>query len=1411
MRLKKLTAHGFKSFADKTVITFDQPITGIVGPNGCGKSNTVDAVKWVLGELSAKSLRGGAMMDMIFNGSATRKPAGMASVSLTFENPVITDEGQGPGAKGQGAEETAGLGSSEPSPTAETQDSGPRTQDFPPRNRALPIDCDEVTVTRQLYRDGSSEYLINKQRARLRDIRELFMDTGIGTDAYSIIEQGRVALLLESNTKERREIFEEAAGISRFKARKKEAERKLDRTEQSLGLTRQRLDDLARRLRSVKVQAGRARSFQELSARLKGLQLNYALAEYHKLQSRFGEVNESLEQAEADHAVAARHLNEHEQRLADAQTEQHEVERHQKKLEHERLAAQSRKEQAEQRRLFARTTLEQLQEQIARDTKRLDELNERAGQLETELAEQTAAAETLASSRAQSESQLEQAQNEHRQHQHELNEKRAQLEDEKAGIVTLMRRTAQLHNEINSISQFERNLEGTREKLGERSAKVGEELERLLTLRDESQAKLADVQSLIGQQTAKVNDLKSQASQLDAEHRTLAEQLAKAKEDRSALDSRRTVLQEMQDRQEGITDAVKAVLARKATEPTQDSGPRTQDSPFYFVRGLLADMFETDVEHALIVEAALGEHQQSLVIDRLSDLTDNGGSEAVAALAGRVTFIAVDQHLIASSLSDFNPQSAIRNPQSVIELVKFRPEIGPIAWSILGRTFVAPDLRTARQWRQQLPDGCRFVTERGELLEADGRVFAGPVSSASHTGLISRRAELAQLQTKLAALDERIAADQHTLAQLSDQAGHIESVSQELRQNLYEANTMRVELSSRLESLGGQIAGLEREQPVLSAEIEQIHRQLHDAETKKTAHQTEAEVLEQDSAARQQAVESLTLAIDDLNAKVETSREEVTAIRVELSRLSEQLSAAQRQARQIEIALADVRRQGKLVEDQLGQHHQRIDELQRTEEEARTAALAASSALEQLEGSLEEVRDRLIAAEAAVEGLKTALAEHRTAAQQAEQLIHELHVQKRELEVKCEGVVQRAAEQLNLDVVARYREVMEGRNEGTEERRDEGEEEAAGVAASAATEGDEGIDNPQSAIRNPQLTQDSGPRTQDSFSIDWSAVETEITELRQKLDRLGHVNLDAIGEQDTVEKEFTDLQVQVKDIEDGKSKLESLIKQINEESRTRFEKAFNQIRENFAGAGGLFRKLFGGGRADVFLQPDENGHTDVLESGIEIIAKPPGKEPQSISLLSGGEKTMTAVALLLSIFQSKPSPFAILDEVDAALDEANVQRFAGIIKSFLDKSHFIVITHNKGTMQVCDILYGITMQERGVSKRVAVRFDQVGSGGQISQSAIEAQSAAELPDEDDDELIPSGTFDAGRLQAASQDPGNGHDEEPEAFDANESNESHESNNSIDESDESNEEKSPRLRNRLATMMQERQQIEAERN
>ncbi len=1306
MRLAKLTLTGFKSFADKTEIRFDQPIVGIVGPNGCGKSNVVDAIKWVLGDMSPKSLRGSAMMDCIFNGSANRKPSGMASVTLTFDNPLI----QGPGNGDQGPEEAPESG--EPDPRSLTPEPS-RAQ------RALPLDTDQVAVTRQLYRDGTSEYLINGQRARLRDIRELFMDTGIGTDAYSVIEQGKVARLLEANAAERRQIFEEAAGISRFKARKKEAIRKLERTEQNLALCRQRLEDTEKRLRAVKMQAARARSFQEYKRRLSELQLQHALAEYHRLQTQTAELAEQLEQAEADRSVAARALAEAEAAVNDAEIERQSILGRQKALDQERLSQQSAKEQAEQRRKFAASTLQDVKQHIARDETRLGELSDRRTQLEADQQQQAQAIGELQEAQAAAASRLDQAQASARDLHHQLNEQRSSLDDEKNGVTDLMRRAASLHNEIRALDTFAQNLTATREKLEQRTGHVAEQLEALLSQRDDATRRLEEATALHQRETDELARQKQLAGQFGSQLKSLSERLSETREKRTALEARRAALQEMEDKLEGISAPVKAVLARAKSnciharpEGRSDEGrDASSHDTFDFVRGLLAELVETSHENAPLVEAALGDYQQALIVDRLAEVcSNNGGRTARQALAGRVTFLAIDQPPLPPLIAAQDALASVGSLRAVIDLVRYPDWLGPIAWRLLGRTLIVRDLDAALLLRHTLPNGYRFVTEAGELLDADGRIFAGPVSAGAGGGIISRRAELAALQEQLGELDAIIASDQQTLTMLSDQASHIDGTIAELSQSIYEANSVKVEMTSRVESLDSQIKALEKEQPVLAAEAEQIHKQMREAREQREGHAVDAERVERDSAERQQRVSQLQEQIKALSAQIEQANEKVTAARVESGKLSEQLSAAQRQARQAEIAVADITRQHKLLEDQLAGYHQRIVSLETDQARAGEEAQAADHKLQELITQCELVQRKLTKFDEQVAELRGTVREQRGRVESADQTLHKLQVNQRELEVKTDAVKQRAFEQLDTDLTDAYRlrlNELEAQDTGDESP------EPQGVDTSVPT-------------AEPE---ESEPRSSDPFAIDWASVEAEITELRTKITRLGNVNVDAITEQEQLEDKHTDLADQVRDIDEARVQLEKLIEEINDKSRSRFEETFNEVQANFAGPQGMFRRLFGGGKATIELVPDEHGHVDVLESGIEITAKPPGKEPAALSQLSGGEKTMTAIAMLMAIFKAKPSPYAILDEVDAALDDANVERFTQIIRSFLDRSHFIVITHHKFTMQSCDVLFGITMQERGVSKRVSVKFDQIAADGSIAKEALQKDEPQAEPDE----------------------------------------------------------------------------------
>ncbi|MGB0768300.1 MAG: AAA family ATPase, partial [Phycisphaeraceae bacterium] len=1017
MRLAKLTLAGFKSFADKTEIDFDRPVVGIVGPNGCGKSNVVDAIKWVLGDQSPKSLRGSAMMDVIFNGSAARKPSGMASVTLTFENPVID----------------CGLpisdGGLENQQSTEHADQSEIRNPKSEINRVLPLDADEVAVTRQLYRDGTSEYLINNKRVRLRDIKELFMDTGIGTDAYSVIEQGKVARMLEANADQRRQIFEEAAGISKFKARKKEAERKLDRTEQNLALCRQRLEDTERRLRSVKMQAARARSFQEHKARLSELQLQYALAEYHKLSTELVEVNDQLEQAEADRVAAARELAKHEGALAEVEVERQAIADKLKRLEQERIQKEADKKQQAQKHAFAESTLGDVKLQIKRDADAMEELDEKKRRYANELEDIQAQVAAYEQQKAEGEARLETARQTNQDLQSQVAEAQSTLEDERRGVNQMLRRAQSLQSEVHALDTFKENLASTREKLDARSGQIAEQLESMLTQRDTLEAKLQEAEALLHDESEQLASQKQLAGEFGEQIGQLTERLAKQKEHRSSLQSRRGVLQEMQDNLEGISDPVKAVLAQAATgaggsiDQVERADDHAAPNPFGIVRGMLAELIEADVEHARLIEAALGENQQTLVVDRLADIcSSTTGRAVIDALGGRVTLLAIDQPPLPSTLDKL--RSAPAKP--IIDLVRYPDWLGPVVWRVLGQTLVVRDLDSAMLLRHAMPDGYRFVTDNGELLDADGRVHAGPVHAGSAAGLISRRSELASLQAELKELDALIASDQHALGALSGQASHVEHVSSQLQKSIYDLGASRAELTSRLDGLGSQIAALEKEQPTIAQETEQIHAQLADAADKRDRHAREHDRLERESEQKQQAIARIESEIAAKRESAEAAREEVTTQRVAAGQIAEQLASAQRGARQHEVAAADLARQHAKVEQQLAGYRQRIDELEHQRAAAANAAAALDAELQGLIAQVGTVTDSLAEFDRSMQDTRASVKRHRAETARLDSAVHQLEMSQREHEVKADAVKQRTFEQLDIDLVERYESLRDG-------------------------------------------------------------------------------------------------------------------------------------------------------------------------------------------------------------------------------------------------------------------------------------------------------------------------------------------------------------------------------------------------
>ena len=1231
MRLKKLILQGFKSFADRTEFVFDSPITGIVGPNGCGKSNVVDAFKWVLGEQSAKSLRGDAMLDVIFNGAAGRKPAGMAEVVLVFDNPRRADG-----------------------------------------TRMLNLDADEVTVGRRLFRDGTSEYQLNNQSSRLKDIRELFLDTGVGVDAYSVIEQGKVALLLDASSQERRVIFEEAAGISKFKARKKEAQRKLERVDQNLLRLNDIVEEVDKRLRSVRVQAGRARTYQEHSQRLRELRLTYALQEYHTLHEQQAAVGDEQQQAEGRLAQLVGQLADLRARHGESQRELDERSARRQRVEYELVQARAAVESARQRQQYASQQLEQIGQHLARLEQDRAEVQEREARTRQALEAETANLAALTAEVNEHGRQIEQQQAAFNDGQMQLNAVNRQVGQDKSTALELTRQLSAAASRLNAIEIERRNIVAQQSRLAERRQAVTGELESLEAARADLDGELAKVMDEIGQVQSQLEETRQEAENLGRQIATITEQLGAAREHRSGLLSRQKLLADLEARREGVSEGVKSVL-------------RDREQKYPFIRGLVADLLRVDVEHASVVEAALDGRDQMLV-------TEDGSAAAavredLAELEGRVNI------LCTASLPPFEDgYDWKQHPQRVrlaLDLVKFEGSALPVAQHLLGRTVVTEGLPDAMDLWHSGPRGYRYVTRDGEVIEADGTMKFGAL--AATMGLISRRSELEALGSQIAEVDGRIA---ELSAQLSDGNAHVKSLEEKqnaLRNALYQANTRRVEFGGRISQNSDRQSALRRELPMLDQELKTLLETIGNLSTECNELSQRRSGMEAEEAACHRRIEQATARQAELEQGLRSAGEVLTNLRIQLGQAQEKQLAAQQGVRRLEAALPELRQQIERIEQASSQAIEQRTAVAGELDAARAAEQEHAQRQEQLSAELETLAGAVAEAHRVVQESSDAVERGQVEHAAVEQSLHRLQVQAGELRVRLEGLVQRTLEELELDLPARYAELT----------------------------GQEGGWQPA--------------------QTDWDAVAEEIRQLKDKIQRLGNVNLDAIGEQDELEQRQTFLHTQYADLVESKKQLEDLIQEINKESCARFEQTFNAVREHFQG---MFRKLFGGGKADIYLEtelmerapvavadgaavaPDattssaEGAATpqpqiDLLDAGIEIIARPPGKQPVSISQLSGGEKTMTCVALLLSIFKSKPSPFCILDEVDAALDEANNQRFNLIVQEFSAQSQFIIITHSKRTMQITDTLYGVTMQEQGVSKRVAVKFDQVDTQGRI--------------------------------------------------------------------------------------------------
>jgi chromosome segregation protein len=1219
--LKRLELVGFKSFADKTQFDFATGITAVVGPNGSGKSNIVDAVRWILGEQSAKSLRGGEMADVIFNGSTTRRSLGLAEVTVTLSN----------------------------------------------ARRQLSIDAEEVQVTRRVYRSGEGEYLINQQLCRLKDIKDMFLGSGAGSSTYCIIEQGRVDVLLQASTKDRRVIFEEAAGISRFKAKKIETLRKLERVDQNLQRLRDIIEEVNKQLRSVKLQAAKAERYKEYSQRLQELRVALGLAEYHELSEKLA----------AETAVLTELRGELAERTRETESGEAEVRRFDESLAQLDGAIhdeESKLAQAREQIAAADTTLTRerglaadLEADLARHRSGLTELNARTAALESAAIEAEREC-TMSDTDCQQQRQRVQGLTDALQNTIvRLNLLARQIQADKTEHLEQMRRAAHFQNEVSSRKAQLESLRRERDRIRQKSDQAAEHL---ATLDVELQALNEAERNLQDRLAAARQGLMDRAQQRER-FRQMSEAAAALASDlraqRSGLASHIEVLDRLERTHEGLGAGVREVFAL-LEQP--DPGPWST------IVGMVADLLTVPREFAPLIDLALGDAAQRFVV-RDVEMLHQALKARQEPFSSRVSFLPLQQARTAP-----RPQLSEKLPdaQWAVDVVRCgQPELADLLEQLLGNTLIVRDLDTARRLIGQGP-GVRFITAQGELLEPDGTVTVGEQHAG--TGILSRKSELRELQLQAAELDSRIATTEQDLVGLRKQEEVLETEAASLQDEITVLGEQITDLSARVGQHQERRSGLHLEVETSQSEISGLDQEIASLDRTCTIAQGHADEAERNVQAVQQRLEQADRELHEREVLREQQQQDRESAKVALAQVEERLRALRSKHAQIDADLTQRRQERRQGEEQLAAARTRWEESQRMMLQAQ-ADLAkwyldketAQRQATQLSRTRDEQRSQR-------ETLNARLQTTRSTWQAKQQQAHDRELEANSLRLKRDGLADRLREDYQIDLAALYQESL-----------------AAHPKGNVADQEGEAPAEPQTIAETSTNGEQAGPciQTKDG-PLPIAQANQEIDELRRKLSRLGNVNLEALQELVELEARAKDLQVQFDDLIASQKSLLEIISQINEDSRKLFTETFASIRGHFQE---LFRKLFGGGMADIVLE-DEN---DILECGIEIIARPPGKELRSISLMSGGEKTMTAVALLLAIFRSKPSPFCILDEVDAALDEANIGRFTAVLREFLDVSQFILITHSKRTMQMADVLYGITMQESGISKRVAIRFD----------------------------------------------------------------------------------------------------------
>ena len=1186
MKFKRIEIQGFKSFADKITVNFEQGVTGIVGPNGCGKSNVADSIRWAMGEQSAKSLRGSSMQDVIFNGTEKRPAQSFSEVSLVFDN----------------------------------------------TEKLFPLEYDEVTITRKLYRSGESEYMINKTPCRQKDILELFRDSGAGRDGYSVIGQGRIDELLSAKPEDRRTVFEEAAGIAKFKNRKAEAERKLERTRDNLSRIGDILFELEKQLGPLKQQAEVAKTYLELKEKLKNLEINVYLYQYENAESQKQLIKNRIAGIEEETAARQKELDEA-TRLFDSSLENiknmdEEIEKFRDELLI--LTVGLEKNAGEVRVLQAK------KDSVVSSLKRI---SDRIEQLESEGESRLANKESLEDKLSYRKSiieglekSLDKSQNEYLDIVGKITASEENTESQGNEMFSALGELSNVRESISSLKAESEAIESRLFEIESKKKDITAKLEANKEELEDTNSRLLKLSNTIEKKKLESEELSNKNNEFQSTILELSRTIETQNASYHQLLSRHKVLKEMQENNEGFALPVQRLLNDAKTDKVLSG----------HIRGVVANMIGVKTKFSVAIETALGASVNNIVTGKAKDaefLIDYLKQNRY----GRATFLPIET--VKPRINSAEQKKAATHKKSLglaTDLVEYSPEIANIVSMLLGGTVVTETMQDALEISRDCGFSVKIVTLDGDMVMPSGSMTGGS-RKAEVGGLVSREKEISELneeigkkETIIASLTEqkKKALDQQEEA--IDNLRAVSSLLHTLEVQKVQASDSAIKIGSLVDEYMSELSALETEEKAkqfrskeISAKLSGLEKESETIETKKD---TATKAKEQESSEYEKLKktrENLLADISDLKVKIAEYQTEIVSISRELE----------------SIGLSD---KNSVYENrELALEKQKLD-TELTQIEKDIAKAMEVSMQSENQKKLDEVRKKLSAVDenkanynkqlqdADVKKMKITaelqrLAEHKTK--------EEMQLQK--IDIDTEAMQERIWEEYELTYA------------GCE------------------------------------------PYRQESFNI--KEGTTQSARLKREIAALGPVNVNAIEDVKGVSERYDDLSNQNNDLQKAEKDLVKIISELVGQMENKFKEQFNKINNNFKQ---VFHELFGGGRAELVLQDENN----VLECGIDIKAEPPGKKLQSIMLLSGGEKAMTAIAILFAILKLRPMPFCVLDEIEAALDDANAERFARYLQRFAASTQFIVITHRKPTMELADSLYGVTMEEKGVSKMVSVKL-----------------------------------------------------------------------------------------------------------